>query len=323
MASKALVPITLGVVALFTGMTIASSLLENWQLAICSLTGLVLTVSFFILLRIRTALGFASRTQRRLDRVLTDLEATSTGIQALQEQIDRLENPISIEQVRQVQAAETKAILDGIASTRWDISGDTEALTQLFRDIGPKPLMPSTGRWAMDAKSLSQLLDLVRQHKPKNLLELGSGTSTIWLGHTLAAWGGKITSIDGSEEFLELTRANITKHGLDDTVRTRFAPLLPGSWDSATKVWYDRAFIGDIDQVDFLLVDGPPGGPHRPDSRYPAIPELIERLAPGALVVLDDSQRPDEQAAVKKWVSKYGLEVLDLKLPRLTVLRRI
>lgn len=322
MASKVLVPTKLGAVALFAGTTIVASLLENWQLAVCSLTGLVLAVSFFFHLRTRTALGFASRTQSRLDRILSDLESTKTSISALQEKIDKLEDPISIDKLHQVQTAETERVLDELATTRWDISGDTEALIQVFRDIGPKPLMPSTGRWAMDAKSLSQLLDLVRQHKPKNLLELGSGTSTIWLGHTLAAWGGKITSIDGSEEFLELTRANIAKHELEDTVRTRFAPLLPGSWESATNVWYDRAFVEEIDQVDFLLVDGPPGGPRRPDSRYPAIPELIEKLVPGALVVLDDSQRPDEQAAVKKWVSNYDLEVLDLKLPRLTVLRR-
>lgn len=322
MASKVLVPTTLGAVALFAGTTIVASLLENWQLAVCSLTGLVLAVSFFFHLRTRTALGFASRTQSRLDRILADLESTKTSISAQQEQISGLKEPVSIGELHQVQAAETKRILDELATTRWDISGDTEALIQLFRDTDSTALMPHSGRWAMDAKSLSQLLDLVRQHRPKRLLELGSGTSTIWLGHTLATWGGKITSIDGSEEFLELTRANIAKHGLEDIVRAQFAPLIPGSWDSATKVWYDRAFIKDIDEVDFLLIDGPPGGPHRPDSRYPAIPELIEILVPGALVVLDDSQRPDEQAAVKKWVSNYDLEVLDLKLPRLTVLRR-
>jgi hypothetical protein len=51
-----------------------------------------------------------------------------------------------------------------------------------------------------------------------------------------------------------------------------------------------------------LLVDGPPAGePGSERSRYPAVPALADRLAAGALIVLDDIDRPGEQWVLEAW----------------------
>ena len=36
-------------------------------------------------------------------------------------------------------------------------------------------------------------------------------------------------------------------------------------------------------------------------SRYPALPALEPRLAPGAIVVLDDATRPGEREILERW----------------------
>ena len=79
--------------------------------------------------------------------------------------------------------------------------------------------------------------------------------------------------------------------------------------------WYDEAALADGlrealqgDPIDLLVVDGPPA--HAVGhglARYPALPALEDRLAPGATVVLDDAERPGEQEVLRRWERETGL----------------
>ena len=40
-------------------------------------------------------------------------------------------------------------------------------------------------------------------------------------------------------------------------------------------------------------------------ARWPAGPLLFPRLAPGAVVLLDDAARPEEQEAVRRWMAEH------------------
>src|SRR5690606_27930041 len=60
---------------------------------------------------------------------------------------------------------------------------EIEALMQLLPRITPRSLMPPSGRWAMSARGLTHLADLVERHRPRVVLELGSGTSSVYLGY--------------------------------------------------------------------------------------------------------------------------------------------
>ena len=53
-----------------------------------------------------------------------------------------------------------------------------------------------------------------------------------------------------------------------------------------------------------LLVDGPVGA-LGPQARYPALPLLRERLLPGAVVLLDDADRPEEQEVLARWQADW------------------
>jgi len=49
-------------------------------------------------------------------------------------------------------------------------------------------------------------------------------------------------------------------------------------------------------------VDGPPAyAAGQGLARYPALPVLRGRLAPGATVILDDVERPGEQEVLRRW----------------------
>ena len=73
--------------------------------------------------------------------------------------------------------------------------------------------------------------------------------------------------------------------------------------DGSTSPWYDLAKLPDIGEIDVLLVDGPIGAIAE-QARYPAFPLLADRLADGGLVVLDDTNRPEEQEVVRRWLEE-------------------
>lgn len=196
-----------------------------------------------------------------------------------------------------------------------------DALLQVLPRVAPRALMPPTGRWAIDARSLTHLLDIVAAEKPRNVVELGSGTSTVWLGYATEGFGTRITSFDHDEEFAALTRAEVARHGLADNIEVRTAPLQPcDQVDGAP--WYDTSVMGDLNAIDLLLIDGPPGGEHHPFARLPAVPVLASKLSPNAIVLLDDSDRPAEADAVRQWCEEFGFERHDVGVSRLAVLRR-
>ena len=80
--------------------------------------------------------------------------------------------------------------------------------------------------------------------------------------------------------------------------------------------WYDDAVVAaglDValrgELIDLLLVDGPPAYAAGHElARYPALPVLYDRLAPGATVVLDDVERAGEQEVLRRWERETGLD---------------
>jgi hypothetical protein len=40
-------------------------------------------------------------------------------------------------------------------------------------------------------------------------------------------------------------------------------------------------------------------------ARYPVIPVLYERMSPGCVLLMDDSDREDENHAIGRWNSEY------------------
>jgi predicted O-methyltransferase YrrM len=161
--------------------------------------------------------------------------------------------------------------------------------------------MPSSGGFALNPTDLLDLLHLVRTRKPRLVVELGSGTSTVWMAYLMQQIGGKLISLDHDHGYAEKTRAALAQHGLTEVAEVRDAPLRPVVLDGRTFPWYDVDALADLSDVDLLVIDGPPEKTG-PDARYPALRVLEKQLADEATILFDDAHRPAEQAALAKWL---------------------
>jgi predicted O-methyltransferase YrrM len=181
----------------------------------------------------------------------------------------------------------------------------TEALIQLYDRMKPRSPMPSSGGWALDATAILTLLELVERVRPQLVLELGSGTSTIWLGYALERLGsGRLIAIDHLAAYAERTQENVRAHGLDAIIDVRTAPLVDSTLPGHETPWYDHGVFADLMDIDLLFVDGPPKGTG-PKARYPALAKLARQLSPTAAIALDDADRQDEKEVVQLWCSEY------------------
>jgi predicted O-methyltransferase YrrM len=198
-------------------------------------------------------------------------------------------------------AAQQKAAATGTDRLLRAQTGEVEALVQLFQGFTPRAPMPSSGGFALNPTDLLDLLHLIRTRRPKLVLELGSGTSTVWIAYALEQAGGRLVSLDHDPGYAEKTRSALAAHGLTEVAEVRDAPLRPVVVDGRSFPWYDTDALADLRDVDLLLIDGPPEKTG-PDARYPAMRVVEDRLADAATVVFDDAHRQDEQVALRKWV---------------------
>ena len=181
---------------------------------------------------------------------------------------------------------------------------EIEASVQLFQGFTPRAPMPSSGGFALNPTDLLEVLHLIRTRKPRLVLELGSGTSSVWIGYVLEKTGGRLVSLDHDAGYARQTRAALAAHGLSKVVEVRDAPLTPATIDGRDYPWYDPESLADLTDIDFVLIDGPPERTGA-DARYPAMHMIEKRLADRATVVFDDAGRKDEQAALAAWTERF------------------
>lgn len=162
-----------------------------------------------------------------------------------------------------------------------------EALEQLLPTLKLTSTLPPSRGWAASPDFLLTLSSIVRKSKPKFVLELGSGVSTL----VSAKSGAKrIVSLDHSNEFGEATREMLKEHKVTGAqIRINDLLTYPGGYK-----WYSPEALIGIKNIDLLVIDGPPSSIN-PDARYPALEHLLPLLTKKAIVILDDADREDEK----------------------------
>jgi predicted O-methyltransferase YrrM len=191
-----------------------------------------------------------------------------------------------------------------------------ESRDWLARELDlPHPL-PPTRAYAAAPDLLVELVAAIDRSAPEHVVELGGGISSLVIARRLAQrGGGRLTTLEHLPEYAEATRAELAVYGLAEHARVIEAPLEEIELEGERWPWYELGT--DVpERIDLLVVDGPPGTT-RPQARYPALPILRERLTPGALVFLDDTDRTQEQEIVRRWVEETeGLEERPLAIAR-------
>lgn len=272
-----------------------------------ALVGLLVVVVFATALQLRRRVSELERMARVLleeVRSLTAAHAHLTG----RVEFGQRRLVAAVENERLAAADRHQKVLSVIRGSREklvrtgrDQTSEVEALLQLYRELQPRAPMPLSGHWALDATGLLELMFLLGTGTPKLVVELGSGTSSVWIAYALERTGGRLVSVDHDREYAERTRWLLSAHGLEKVAEVRDAPLCPLDLDGETFQWYDPAVFEDVREIDLLMVDGPPLATCE-NARYPALRVLEQRLSPSAIVVLDDADRPDEQHIVDRWL---------------------
>lgn len=229
---------------------------------------------------------------------------------------------LSEEDTSQLQSLVSK-INRHVTSTVRDSTRQMEALVHLSAHFSDKKLpMPSTGGFAIDAQALGHLITLIQERRPRRILELGSGASSIWIGYLCRTFGGKIVTIDHLEEYLSLTQTSVDRHHLNGQVECRLAALEKLELDGEDYLWYSLEALEGLEEIDMLIIDGPPASTGAM-ARYPALPYVRELLAPTATVILDDTQRAEESAILESWLEMFpSFRLIEEGTSRLGVLQR-
>lgn len=203
-----------------------------------------------------------------------------------------------------------RQVESGFLSTRVSLEQMPHVVSeyQTVRDqVAPGRLnLPMLGGWIVTSPVVSFIAGRIfMSDRPLTVLELGSGASTLWTAMAIERAGhGVCFSLDHSQDFAERTRELLRAQDVETYADVRHAPLVPVEVHGDTYDFYDLAAVPDDLRVDILFVDGPPAT-HGENNRYPAVPLLIDRLVPGALIILDDTIRQDERDAIARWRDEY------------------
>ena len=159
----------------------------------------------------------------------------------------------------------------------------------------PHDALPHLGSWKADTWFLWRMVGAIERLRPREVVELGCGASSLVIGRALERNGaGRLTSFDQHADFVEATARWLASY--DISASLRHAPLVedPTSW---SHLWYQLP--GAPAEIDLLVIDGPPWALN-PFIRGRA-EVLFDRIRPGGMVLLDDAARPGERVVAMRW----------------------
>jgi predicted O-methyltransferase YrrM len=187
-----------------------------------------------------------------------------------------------------------------------------EASFSLYSSVRIEHPLPPMRLWAISPDFANLLVSLIREHQPQRIVELGTGVSTLICSYTLRDWqiAGRLMSFEHLVLHAQESTHNLMRHELNAYAVVVHAPLKNVRIASESWQWYDLAAFTELEEIDFLIVDGPPEETSTL-ARYPAMPVLFERLTRGAIIVVDDYMRHEEWAIVDRWLREYDLELLN------------
>lgn len=180
-----------------------------------------------------------------------------------------------------------------------------EALGDLRALLRPRALMPPARGWAASPDVLHTLVEAILTRRPALVVECGSGLSSLWMGYALEYVGaGSLVALEHDDRYLDANRLLLQRHGLEDRVEIRRAPLETRQLAGTAEDWYAEAAVERLEGIGLVFVDGPPGREGHL-ARYPAVPLLLPRCAPDVVVVLDDADRAEERETSERWLSEF------------------
>jgi hypothetical protein len=156
--------------------------------------------------------------------------------------------------------------------------------------------------WSADSPLLLAMLEWLPRTAGA-IVECGSGLSTLVLACAASKSGRSVHSFEHDAGWAERMVRDLPMH-LRSSVELHVTPIRSyGEFD-----WYSLDNITLPNAIGFVVCDGPPGETR--GGRYGLAPVLRSHLAPGCIVLLDDTQRPEEHEIVRRWCAELDASIV-------------
>jgi predicted O-methyltransferase YrrM len=199
----------------------------------------------------------------------------------------------------------TSEQIDLLRKNAFDDYRQIESLLAIASAIRPDAPLPPLRDHSASPDFLRHVISHMGRTHPSLCVELGSGSSTIFIAYCLKQLGsGKLISLEHDVDFAEKTRLMIQEHGLTQYASVQWCPLQAFTLDNAEYRWYSLDQFTPPGAIDLVIIDGPPFHVH-PLARYPALPLLWPFMATTTSLFLDDASRPEETRTVGMWKEKF------------------
>lgn len=184
-----------------------------------------------------------------------------------------------------------------------ELRSEIQGMLFVHQQLQPVTPLPKSSNASISWEAAALLVSEVSRRAPERVVELGAGVSTVLVAEALRRNGrGRLVTVEHDDYWAGHTRRELARRGLETWAEVRHAPLEPLRLDAGEQPWYALAALQDLEGIDLLIVDGPPRR-IAALARYPALPVLRERLAPGALVFVDDADRASEVKTLELWAA--------------------
>lgn len=158
--------------------------------------------------------------------------------------------------------------------------------------------------WSVDSGFLASMLRWL-QETSGPVLECGSGLTTVVLVTASWATGRHSLSLEQDARFEGRLPAALPRR-IRPRLDCRVVPLVSyGGFD-----WYDVESVQLPDTIGLVVCDGPPGTSR--GGRYGLVPILKDRLAPGCIILIDDTDRAGERDIVDRWCTELPARIIEL-----------
>lgn len=178
-----------------------------------------------------------------------------------------------------------------LKSQRIDPPPASTVLVEAVMNAAP----PST--WAIHAPLALHLYRTCERLRPKVILDVGSGMSTMVLALYASRYGATLVSLEHDQDWLAATRRALEAAGLAHAVRLTHAKIQnygDYSWYS-----FDPSETLNSSTLDLVFVDGPPEGLGH--GRHGVVNRCLSHVRAGTHIWLHDGERPGEREAVARW----------------------
>ncbi len=177
----------------------------------------------------------------------------------------------------------------------------TDYAAQLREQIAnPTPIKPTVNvqaaqtSWSLTSAEIAALQAHLVETKPRRIVEVGSGATTLILAAYARAHDATVISLEHDATYYERNCVALQQQGLRDYVELRHAPLR----EQTGGMWYTTTLP---DGIDFALIDGPPERFGRQANLFAIAPHLTT----DATVWLHDADRPHEKACLALWRTRF------------------